>query len=281
MTMRSLSFLIVTTNNLPEAYFIARFLSRKKQRIAIINIKGRTFSQKIKALKKIKRNRGVLYVCDLVLGKLLRGWYQSPGIVPFPDIRQKTIESIRAQCRYFECSDAHDEKTKDFAKSVDPDYLLIAGAPVLRQSLVGIARYGALNRHLGLSPRYRGSDCPLWALYENNLDTVGFTIHFVDEKVDGGAIVLQKKTPVDGMKDFSGYIADIQLKGSQGYIAVLQQIISGRALPRTVQEKGGRHYPPAGLSIIRGAYKNYQRFLNGNPKTVEKRGDSRAARETV
>jgi folate-dependent phosphoribosylglycinamide formyltransferase PurN len=268
--MTNLSFLIVTTNNLPEAYYIARFLTRKKQRVAIINITGRTFLQKVKALAKINRNRGVLYVCDLALGKLLRGWYQSPGIVPFPDIGPKTIESIRGQCRYFESGDAHDERTLDFAKKADPDYLLIAGAPVLRQSLVRIARQGALNRHLGLSPRYRGSDCPMWALYENDLENMGFTIHFVNEKVDGGAVVMQKKAPLDRTKDFSRTIADIQLKASQGYIAVLQDIISGRALPRTVQEKGGNHYPPAGLTIIRGAYKNYQRFLGNAVKAETK-----------
>lgn len=259
--MKSLSFLIITTNNLPEAYFAADFLTGKKQRIGIVNITGRSLSRKLFLLNRIQKRHGLPYVLDLILGKLLRTYYQSSAVVPFPHISAAYRDAIRKNHLYHECRNPHSRESLEFVKKFSPDYIVIAGAPVLQRSLFGLAKYGALNRHLGLSPKYRGSDCTLWALHLNDLQNIGFTVHWVSEKVDGGNILMQKKVTADKGLDFSHFIAGVQLKASQGLIRVLDDIISGNRLTETIQEKGGNHYPPAGLLVLRGAYRNYQNFL--------------------
>src|SRR5215475_792806 len=55
------SFLIVTTRDLPEAYFLASALESRRQRIGVINITGRPLRTKLRVLGRLRRNRGLLY----------------------------------------------------------------------------------------------------------------------------------------------------------------------------------------------------------------------------
>ena len=60
-------------------------------------------------------------------------------------------------------------------------------------------RYGTLNIHDSLLPKYTGFSPLIWALV-NGESEVGLTAHMMDEELDAGPIVLQRATPV-GAKD--------------------------------------------------------------------------------
>lgn len=53
-------------------------------------------------------------------------------------------------------------------------------------------KMGCLNIHHGLLPDYRGTMCDLWALYEGR--PTGFTIHFMEKKIDNGRLIRVKET---------------------------------------------------------------------------------------
>ena len=42
---------------------------------------------------------------------------------------------------------------------------------------------------MGVSPYYKGADCNFWALYDNNFDHVGSTVHLLNKNLDGGPIL--------------------------------------------------------------------------------------------
>ena len=42
---------------------------------------------------------------------------------------------------------------------------------------------------MGISPFYRGTDCNFWALYDDNADFVGSTIHLLSKGLDSGPIL--------------------------------------------------------------------------------------------
>jgi methionyl-tRNA formyltransferase len=68
-----------------------------------------------------------------------------------------------------------------------PDLLVLGGAPILPDAVLGTATHGTLNAHPGLLPRYRGVDVVPHAVL--NGDPVGATVHFVDTGIDTGRIV--------------------------------------------------------------------------------------------
>ncbi|MCB0473365.1 MAG: hypothetical protein KDC56_09940 [Flavobacteriaceae bacterium] len=58
--------------------------------------------------------------------------------------------------------------------------------------MLQIPRIGVLNRHNALLPKNRGRLTPFWVLYNGDKET-GVSIHFVEEGIDSGDIIVQEK----------------------------------------------------------------------------------------
>jgi folate-dependent phosphoribosylglycinamide formyltransferase PurN len=255
-----MKWLLLTTGNLPEAYVMADFLLRKSQEVILFNIRGRTRHQRLQVLKRLARKRGLAYLCDLLLGRGFRSRYLDPAVRPFPEMTTDKIAELSRHCAYHEIDDPHAPETIRQVSELQPDHILFLGAPVIQPELFTLARHGALNWHHGLSPRYRGSDCVLWAMANNEFDQIGFTIHRVSAVVDGGEILLQRKVSVRKDMDFSQAVADVARQGMDGFIEVVDGLLSGPAGESRTQEKGGVHYPPIGWSAIRRARNHFQAY---------------------
>ncbi len=84
-------------------------------------------------------------------------------------------------------------------KEIQPDVIAVYGASILRKRVIGIPKYGVLNLHNGILPQYRGPKSEFWALYNNEPHMIGATVHYIDEKIDTGDIVMQTAvTPLPG-----------------------------------------------------------------------------------
>lgn len=260
-----MNWLLLTTGDLPEAYVMARYLLGQAQEVTLFNIQGRTPAQQRRVLLRLARRRGWLYMADLILGRRFRSRYLRPGVPIFPDITREAMAEVQSRCAYSLISDPHDDDTRHRVSTLQPDYILFLGAPVIKPALFTLARRGALNWHHGLSPRYRGSDCVIWAMANNEFDQIGFTIHRVSEVVDGGGILLQRPVAARTDLDFTESIADIARRGMQGFIEVVASILEGRPPEPVEQGKGGTHYPPAGLSTFRRAFRHFQAYAVRNP----------------
>jgi len=81
-------------------------------------------------------------------------------------------------------------------RQVAPDYILsFYYRLMLPASLLGLARWGALNMHGSLLPRYRGRAPVNWAIANGETQT-GATLHYMVERPDAGAIVAQEAVPI-------------------------------------------------------------------------------------
>jgi folate-dependent phosphoribosylglycinamide formyltransferase PurN len=268
------SFLIVTTRDLPEAYALARFLLGRQQRVGIVSITGRRLGHQMRIVRKLLRNRGAGYVLDLALQRVLGSRQRRPaGARAFPGVDATLKAAIRRDSVVLDCLDPHAPATLSFVADFAADYILLAGAPILRPPFYELAREGALNRHLGLLPDYRGSDCPIWALARNDIERLGFTIHFVSERVDAGAIVLRQPMPPSVGCSFEDYVRRLQASASAAFMSVLDTAMAGGALPRQPPGRGGHYYPPAGFWTTRRARENYERaFVPAAPRLAEDAG---------
>lgn len=81
-------------------------------------------------------------------------------------------------------------------KELKPDMLLsVAWRHLFKKDLLDIPRLGAINFHSSLLPRCRGANPTNWAIISGEKDT-GVTVHFIDEGVDTGDIIIQKRIPI-------------------------------------------------------------------------------------
>lgn len=76
---------------------------------------------------------------------------------------------------------------REFLKS---DLYIVFGSSFIKGRLCNfLIKNKAINIHMGISPYYRGSSCNFWALYDNNSEFVGSTIHFLNKQIDNGKII--------------------------------------------------------------------------------------------
>lgn len=71
----------------------------------------------------------------------------------------------------------------------------IASSQIFKQALLQAPRKGCLNYHTAILPKYRGRQPLFWALLNGEKD-VGISIHEMDEDLDNGPILVQRKIPV-------------------------------------------------------------------------------------
>lgn len=80
-------------------------------------------------------------------------------------------------------------------RALEPDLLINQAQVLVKRELLQVPRIGCLNRHGALLPRYRGRLAPFWA-YLNGERETGVSIHFLEEKLDSGPIVVQKRISI-------------------------------------------------------------------------------------
>jgi len=94
------------------------------------------------------------------------------------------------------------EKIKDEAvineiKNLAPDLIVVvAYGKLLPKELLAIPKYGAINVHASLLPKYRGAAPIQWAILNGEKET-GITIMQLDAGLDTGDVLLQEKLPID------------------------------------------------------------------------------------
>lgn len=81
-------------------------------------------------------------------------------------------------------------KKNDIKKFLQSDIYIVFGSSFIKGWLLNyLVKKKAINIHMGVSPYYKGADCNFWALYDNNFDHVGSTVHLLNKNLDGGPIL--------------------------------------------------------------------------------------------
>lgn len=88
------------------------------------------------------------------------------------------------------------EENRNKIKSFSPDLLIsIAGNQIFKLPLINLAPKGCLNLHTALLPKYRGLMPSFWVMKNDEKET-GVSVFFVDEGIDSGPILVQKRVEI-------------------------------------------------------------------------------------
>lgn len=130
-------------------------------------------------------------------------------------------------------------------KTIGPELIVVVGTRKLKKEVFSTARRGAINLHSGILPAYRGADSEFWALYNNQPEMVGVTIHFIEETLDSGDIILQERQRVEDSDTHNSLRRKNILLGSVMLGRAISLIESGD-FPRLKQDTKAAHlYPSA------------------------------------
>ncbi len=93
-------------------------------------------------------------------------------------------------------NDINSEAFHSQLKAYSPDVIINQSELIIREQLLSIPKIGILNRHASLLPRFRGRVGSFWA-HADQKPEYGVTIHFVDQKIDSGPIIVQEQYNLD------------------------------------------------------------------------------------
>jgi methionyl-tRNA formyltransferase len=85
----------------------------------------------------------------------------------------------------------------DEIKKIKPDLIIVAAfGQIIPKKILNIPKLGTINIHPSLLPKYRGPTPIASAILRHEQET-GLSIILMDEKIDHGPIILQKKIKID------------------------------------------------------------------------------------
>lgn len=156
---------------------------------------------KLQSLKRNLKKHGIIYLLwrplpllNEVLWVKISRLFQR--LLYVTSIQENLISTCsKLDITIHDIENLHSDKGVLLVKSLNCDLLLICGTGIIRKSIFTIPPKGTLNLHQGEVSKYRGAPPGFWELW-NDEKQAGVTIHFVDEGIDTGDVVLQKIIPI-------------------------------------------------------------------------------------
>ena len=123
--------------------------------------------------------------------------------------------------------DEIDKKIEDMNADI---IVVVAYGKILPKRVLEAAKFGCVNVHASLLPKYRGAAPIQWAVINGDKE-IGVTIMQMDEGLDTGDMLLVKKTDIDINETSEELFERLSLIGSDALIEALENIENGNINP--------------------------------------------------
>ena len=180
------------------------------------------------------------------LDALVGGGYNVVGVVTMPDkpagrgykMQFSAVKeyALAHNLPLLQPEKLKNEKFLDALRALHADLQIVVAFRMLPEVVWAMPPLGTFNLHGSLLPQYRGAAPINWAIINGEQET-GVTTFFLQQEIDTGDLILQKRTPItDG--DNAGTIHDRLMSiGAAAVVETVDCIIAGNA-PKTPQPQG-------------------------------------------
>jgi methionyl-tRNA formyltransferase len=140
--------------------------------------------------------------------------------------------ALRAGLPVLQPEMARDEHFITELRRLRPDLIAVAAfGQILPKSILELPRFGCLNVHTSLLPKYRGAAPIQWAILNDEIET-GVTIMKMDAGLDTGDILTQQVTPIhpeDNAETLHDRLAQL---GADLLVRTIPDYVAGKIQPR-------------------------------------------------
>ncbi len=145
------------------------------------------------------------FACSSLLA-LIESKHDIVGVITQPDRRKgrgmkvsfspvKEL-SLKNNLDIYQPSNINDPEFITLLREISPDLsAIVAFGQILSKEILELPKYGCINLHPSLLPKYRGAAPIPWAILAGEEKT-GVTTFYLSEKVDSGNIILQKEEKI-------------------------------------------------------------------------------------
>ncbi len=136
------------------------------------------------------------------LEALLKQGEDVVGVITIEDVPNQKYPNPVKECAVehglglYQANYLNKAEAVDWVAGLQPDLLVLGFVTsFVPQKMIDLARFGGINYHPSLLPKYRGGSAINWAIINGEVES-GVTIHFIDQGVDTGPILLQEKVEI-------------------------------------------------------------------------------------
>ena len=143
----------------------------------------------------------------------------------------------------FQPNSLRNDESFEMVKSCAPDLIVVvAYGKILPKRVLEVPKYGCINVHASLLPRYRGAGPIQWAILNGESET-GITTMYMGEGLDTGDMLEQVKTPIGENETADELYTRLSKMGAETLLVTLQKL-EADALLRTPQDDSLSCYAP-------------------------------------
>lgn len=147
----------------------------------------------------------------------------------------------------------NDELFFDEMCKLNPDLIVVIAFRILPKKIFALPKYGSINLHASLLPKYRGAAPIQWAII-NGDKVSGITTFFIEEKVDTGKIILQKEILIEPEDNYGSLYHKMSLEGADLVSSTIKLIQNGQS--------------NSSISQISGEYTQAPKITKENTKII-------------
>ncbi len=158
-----------------------------------------------------------------------------------PNMRGKKIKftpvkeyALEHNIPVYQPNSLKNEETQNLIKELNPDLIVVvAYGKILPKEIIDIPKYGVINVHSSLLPKYRGA-APINAALIHGEKESGVSIMYIAEELDAGDVILKVKTEITDEDTFLTLHDRLKELGAKGLLEAVK-LIEKEEAPRTPQ----------------------------------------------
>ena len=188
----------------------------------------------------------------VTLEALIAAGHEICGVLTQPDKprnRNKVTYSPVKECALahgipvYQPLTAKDAETQALVESLHPELtVVVAYGQILPQKLLDVPKFGSVNVHASLLPKYRGAAPIQWAVLDGEAET-GVSLMYMTRRLDAGDVIATARTAI-GAEETAPELWDRLAKlGGELLVATIPHLQDGTA-SRTPQDESAFTYAP-------------------------------------
>lgn len=188
----------------------------------------------------------------VTLEALIAAGHEICGVLTQPDKprnRNKVTYSPVKECALahgipvYQPLTAKDAETQALVESLHPELtVVVAYGQILPQKLLDVPKFGSVNVHASLLPKYRGAAPIQWAVLDGEAET-GVSLMYMTRRLDAGDVIATARTAI-GAEETAPELWDRLAKlGGELLVATIPHLQDGTA-SRTPQDESVFTYAP-------------------------------------
>lgn len=189
---------ILTENSIISRFAVNRLV--KENDYFIVVEKGRPWHLLFKKFRRFIRKEGLFKGILLCFNFVI----EMPFVLQENKKTANYLKEKLKESRYYypviKIDSVNNPKIIKIVDKINPDIIIDIGTDIVKKDIIDSLKNSQryfINWHIGITPKYRGCQSEFWAIYSNNPDEIGSTIHHLDKGVDTGKIILQKRVKLE------------------------------------------------------------------------------------